>query len=210
MYQTHGQPFYLFNNKRLQNKAYVSLKLYLLKLKTCLVLFTILLAGALIFERNKPAHYYEIEEPKTMMLMAAEPDYFEEAVKIIKEYEGWHSKQHYPYVGYGHKVLKGEKLDHTISEEVATELVRKDLKQKCAVFREYGNDSLLLGVLAYNVGEYKLMHTNGSPKSSLLKKLKEGNRDVYADYVSYKKAGGRTIPNIERRRIKEFQTLFIK
>ncbi len=182
-----------------------------MKLKTCLVFIPILLAGLLISEKNQLASHQESTgDYIVIQTIPEEPDYFEQAVQIIKDHEGWHSKKHYPYVGYGHKVLKGEKLDHNISEEVATELVRQDLRQKCAVFREYGKDSLLLGALAYNVGEYKLINPDGSPRSTLVKKLRNGNRDIYHDYVSYKKAWGKTIPSIEKRRIKEFQTLFIK
>ena len=28
--------------------------------------------------------------------------FFEKAVACIKEFEGWHSAKHYPYIGYGH------------------------------------------------------------------------------------------------------------
>ena len=36
---------------------------------------------------------------------------FERAVSVIKHFEGLHNKAaHYPYVGYGHKVLPGENL----------------------------------------------------------------------------------------------------
>ena len=37
-------------------------------------------------------------------------DRFSLAVECIKRYEGWHGeKRHWPYVGYGHKVLPGER-----------------------------------------------------------------------------------------------------
>lgn len=182
-----------------------------MKLKTCFVLYLILCAGILLLKFYPLANESTIEsKPISKVAIDTVPNHFEEAVSLIKEFEGWHSKKHYPYVGYGHKVLKGEKLDYLISEQEATELVRKDLRQKCSVFRSYGKDSLLLGVLAYNVGEYKLINQDGSPRSDLLKKLKTGNRDIYSEYVSYRKAWGRIIPSIEKRRIKEFQTLYIK
>ena len=34
---------------------------------------------------------------------------FERAVCCTKFFEGWHSEKHYPYVGYGHKLLPGER-----------------------------------------------------------------------------------------------------
>lgn len=149
-------------------------------------------------------------EPIIEKYEIVEKDLFEEAVQVIIDHEGWHTEKHFPYIGYGHKVVKGEKLDHTISEQEAVELVRKDLRQKCAVFREFGKDSLLLGVLAYNIGEYKLIKPDGTPKSNLVKKLKAGDRDIYDEYVSFRKAWGRVIPSIERRRITEYNTLFDK
>ena len=35
---------------------------------------------------------------------------FDKAVALIKEFEGWHSAKHYPYIGYGHKLLPHENL----------------------------------------------------------------------------------------------------
>ena len=55
-------------------------------------------------------------------------------------------------MGYGHRLLPGESFNGRITEETADSLLRADLKQKCAAFRDFGRDSLLLGVLAYNIG----------------------------------------------------------
>lgn len=87
---------------------------------------------------------------------AQHSDRFELAVACIKQFEGWHTAMHYPYVGYGHKLLKKDTLTADLTETQADSLLRRDLRQKCAVFRRFGKDSLLLGVLAYNVGEYTL------------------------------------------------------
>lgn len=35
---------------------------------------------------------------------------FDKAVELIKEFEGCHSAKHYPYIGYGHKLLPHENL----------------------------------------------------------------------------------------------------
>lgn len=35
---------------------------------------------------------------------------FELAVACIKKYEGLHGPKHHPYVGYGHKLLPGERF----------------------------------------------------------------------------------------------------
>lgn len=131
---------------------------------------------------------------------------FEKAVEIIKKYEGLHQPKHWPLVGYGHKVLPGEKFSRTkaMNQVQAEELLRKDLLKNCAVFRSFGADSLILGVLAYNIGSGAAM------RSTVAKKLKAGDRDIYDNYVAHSKYKGKTMSQIKRRRIEEFETLFIK
>ena len=139
-----------------------------------------------------------------------ETDLFDEAVECIKRYEGWHTSRNYPYVGYGHKLLSGEKFNHEITKQFADSILRQDLKKKCAAFKKFGRDSLLLGVLAYNVGEYTLLGHKQKPKSKLIRKLEAGNRTIYQEYISYCKYKGKIIPSIKKRRKEEFQLLFNK
>lgn len=131
---------------------------------------------------------------------------FETAVQIIKKYEGLHQPKHWPLVGYGHLVRKGEKFSRSkaLSEKEAEELLRKDLLKNCAYFRSFGPDSLILGVLAYNIGSGATM------RSSVVKKLKEGDRNIYENYVAHSRYKGKEHPQIKRRRIEEFEKLFIK
>ena len=75
---------------------------------------------------------------------------FDMAVELIKQKEGWHDRRHKYYVGYGHRLLKSDTFNHDISEEFADSLLRKDLLQKCSVFRKYGKDSLLLSEISDN------------------------------------------------------------
>lgn len=76
--------------------------------------------------------------------MAQTPQSFEAAVGCIKRFEGRHTGKDYPYVGYGHKLLSGEKISSRLTEQEADSLLRSDLHKKCAVFRHFGIDSLLL------------------------------------------------------------------
>lgn len=71
---------------------------------------------------------------------------FETAVEIIKKYETLHQPRHYPLVGYGHLVIRGEKFSRSraMNEADADALLRRDLLKNCAIFRKYGADSLLL------------------------------------------------------------------
>lgn len=48
-------------------------------------------------------------------------------------------KKHYPYVGWGHKLLPNEKYSaRTMTKRDADELLRKDLRKFVAMFRKFG------------------------------------------------------------------------
>ncbi len=134
---------------------------------------------------------------------------FERAVVVIKHFEGWHSARHYPYVGYGHCIRTGERLTTDITEMQADSLLRHDLLKMCALFRHLGKDSLVVGCLAYQVGPYRLLGYGKIPKSTLVKKLEAGNRNIYKDFVAYRCYKGKPVASIERRRKTEFELLFV-
>ena len=131
---------------------------------------------------------------------------FEEAVRIIQDHETMHQPRHWPLVGYGHKVLPGEKYSRkkAMSESAAEALLRKDLLKNCAVFRKFGKDSLLLGTLAYNIG------SGAVSRSSIIKKLQAGDRDIKNIYLSYCRYKGKVHKKIQKRRLQEFEALFIE
>ena len=124
----------------------------------------------------------ERNEAASRMLFELPP--FERAVCCIRFYEGLHRKKDYPYVGYGHKLRPGERYSSNMTAREAEDLLRKDLRELCAMFRSYGQDSLLLAALAYNIGPYKALGCKGKyPKSTGLKKLEAGDRNIRDDYV---------------------------
>lgn len=131
---------------------------------------------------------------------------FDKAVDLIKKYETLHQPRHWPLVGYGHKVLPGEKFSRSrrLSEKEADTLLRKDLRKLCSIYREYGRDSLLLAALAYNCG------TGTVSRSSVLSKLRSGNRDIEQSYVSHSRYRGKSLPSLRKRRQEELATLFMK
>ena len=134
---------------------------------------------------------------------------FERAILCTKFYEGWHGEErHLPYIGYGHKLLPGERLTHKISRAQGDSLLRADMRKLCRMFRRFGRDSVLLACLAYHVGPYRLLGSRKYPKSRLIRKLERGDRDIYKEYVSFRKWKGRIIPSIERRRRVEFALLY--
>lgn len=114
---------------------------------------------------------------------------FERAVACIKHYEGLHGPRNYPYVGYGHRLLPGERLSSAMTKRQADSLLRADLKKRLVTFRRFGRDSLLLAVLSYNVGEYRLLGYGKQPKSRLVQKLESGDRDIRDEYTSFCRLG---------------------
>lgn len=134
---------------------------------------------------------------------AAKSD-FDKAVELIMKYEGLH-KNHGNLVGYGHKIVKGDpyKANQNLTKAQAEKLLRKDLAKLCETYRSFGKDSLLLSALAYNCG------TGMVERSSLFKKLQAGDRNIKNIYLSYCKANGKTLSQLKRRRIEEFETLFV-
>ena len=67
----------------------------------------------------------------------------------------------------------------------------------------------MLATLAYNIGAYKLLGLKGKyPKSTILKKLDSGDRNIKYDYVMYCHWRGKKIASLERRRYAEFILLF--
>ena len=130
---------------------------------------------------------------------------FERAVLIIKEFETLHKPKHWPYVGYGHQVQPGEPYRRGVqlNEKQADALLRKDLTKFCAMYSKYGKDSVLLGVLAYNCGPGVVN------KSTVLKKLKSGNRDIFKSYVSHCRYKGKWHKGLYNRRLTELVALYI-
>ena len=113
---------------------------------------------------------------------------FERAVLIIKKFETLHKPKHWPYVGYGHQVQPGEPYR----------------RKFCALYSQYGKDSILLACLAYNCGPGVVN------KSSVLKKLKSGNRDIFKSYTSHCRYKDKFHKQLHQRRIMEIMILFQK
>ena len=83
-----------------------------------------------------------------------------------------------------------------------TQYIRKDLNKFISYYKSFGEDSLILAVLAYNCGSGKVN------ESSVLQKLKSGNRDILKDYLSYCHYKGKFHSGLYRRRYVEYQILF--
>lgn len=130
-------------------------------------------------------------------------DPFERACILIRHYETLHTPSHWSTIGYDHVVKKGEKYQkRQYTHAEADRILRKDLSHLCAYYRSYRRDSLLLACLAYNVGSGRVQN------STLLKKLRSGNRDIHKEYVSFSRYKGKTHKQLYRRRLMELTLFF--
>lgn len=132
-----------------------------------------------------------------------------EGNQMHEMFEGWHGeKKHWPYVGWGHKVLTEESFTNDITKAQGDSILRADMMKLCRLFSRFGRDSILLSCLAYQVGPYRLLGSKDLPKSKLIQKLEAGNRDIYKEYISFRCYKGKVVPSIERRRKVEYLLLF--
>ena len=99
--------------------------------------------------------------------------------------------------------------DYTMTKRQADALLRKDLRKFCAMFRKFGRDSLLLATLAYNVGPYRLLGSGKIPKSTLIRKLEAGDRNIYREYIAFCNYKGKRHAMLLKRRKAEFALLYI-
>lgn len=132
---------------------------------------------------------------------------FERAVLIIKKFETLHKPKHWPAIGYGHMVQPKEPYRRGIqlSERQADILLRNDLMKFVSLYKHMGmNDAILLGTLAYNIGP------GAVNKSSVYRKLKNGNRDIYHEYIAHCHYKGKKHSGLLKRRMTEFAALFVR
>ena len=131
---------------------------------------------------------------------------FERAVIIIKKFETMHRPKHWPYVGYGHRVLPGDPYRRgcQLTEPQADALLRKDLKKFIAIFSSFReSDALLLGVLSYNIGP------GAVKRSTVYRKLKSGDRNIFAAYTAHCRYKGKFHKQLHQRRLTELAALFV-
>ena len=134
----------------------------------------------------------------------------ERAFLCTRYFEGWHDQSCYPYIGWGHRLQPGERYSaRTMTKRQADALLRKDLRKFIAMFRRFGADSILLGTLAYNVGPYRLLGSKTIPKSTLIKKLEAGDRNIYREYIAFCNYKGKRHAMLLKRRKAEFALLYI-
>lgn len=134
---------------------------------------------------------------------------FERAVLCVKYFEGRQSRAHYPYVGYGHLLQKGERFTADMPEWQADSLLRADLWKCFEYFKGYGKDALLLTLLAYNVGVGRLLGYGKHPKSRLLRKIESGDRSFYCEFVSFCRYKGKVLRGLVKRRKVELALFYI-
>ena len=175
------------------------------KIRTYIILALLLLCQNIMAQNKTPTT--DSPSQSDLGIFALPP--FEQAVRCIKYYEGWHDiKRNYPYIGWGHRILPHEKFRKNLTFQQADSLLRSDLRKLCTLFRKYGRDTLLLAVLAYNVGPYKILGNGKFPKSRLLQKIEQGERNIRREYLDFCRYQRRKIASIHRRRQTELLLLY--
>ena len=175
------------------------------KIRTYIIIALLLLCQNIMAQNKTPT----TDSPSQSDLGIFALPTFERAVRCIKYYEGWHDiKRNYPYIGWGHRILPHEKFMKDLTFQQADSLLRSDLRKLCTLFRKYGRDTLLLAVLAYNVGPYKILGNGKLPKSRLLQKIEQGERNIRREYLDFCRYQRRKIASIHRRRQTELLLLY--
>ena len=175
------------------------------KIRTYITLMLLFLCQSIVAQNKTPIN--DSPSQTDLGIFALPP--FERAVRCIKYYEGWHDiKRQYPYIGWGHRILPYEKSRKNLTFQQADSLLRSDLRKLCTLFRKYGRDTLLLAVLAYNVGPYKILGNRKFPKSRLLQKIELGERNIRREYLDFCRWKGKNIASIKRRRQMELLLLY--
>ena len=175
------------------------------KIRTYIILVLLLLCQNIMAQNKTPTT--DSPSQRDLGIFALPP--FERAVRCIKYYEGWHDiKRNYPYIGWGHRILPHEKFRKNLTLQQADSLLRSDLRKLCGLFRKYGRDSFVLAVLAYNVGPYKILGNRKFPKSRLLQKIEQGERNIRREYLDFCRYQRRKITSIHRRRQTELLLLY--
>jgi lysozyme len=140
----------------------------------------------------------------------------DEAVDLIKRWEGFRSKPYYCAagkltIGYGHLVTLGEKkeFEDGITEDMAEELLRKDLIVAELGVQKYTDTELsdlqhgALVSFTFNLGAGALQ------RSTLRSKLNRGEYlDAADEFPKWCWAGGRKLKGLLRRRLDE-QEMFL-
>lgn len=126
---------------------------------------------------------------------------------LIRHFEGWHSGG--GYVGWGHQVQPGEKLPRNITRAQADSILYEDLLKLYNRFKKYGNEYVLpLMAVGYNVGYAKIEGGGKYKPSRLIQKIRQGRKDIEADYIDFCRWKGRVVPSIKRRRQMELMLLY--
>lgn len=97
----------------------------------------------------------------------------------------------------------------TMTKRDTDALLRKDLRKFCTMFRQFGKDSLHLATLAYNVGPYRLLGSGKIPKSTLIRKLEAGDKNIYRLYITFCNYKGKQHAMLLKRRKAEFVLLYV-
>ncbi len=134
---------------------------------------------------------------------------FERAVRCTKYFEGWHSEKHHPYVGYGHRLQPG-KVFGTHHDEAAGG--RASAERPAEVLRMFRSSEGFASACHARLqcrSVPKLLGSGKIPKSTLIRKLEAGDRNIYREYIAFCNYKGKRHAMLLKRRKAEFALLYI-
>lgn len=126
---------------------------------------------------------------------------FEKSVALIKRYETLHKPRNWPYIGYGHRVLPGERYRRgvVLGEKEAEALLRKDLIKNIKFFEDQGEHAIMLGTLAYNIG------IGNVKKSTVYSNIAAGDTAIRSNYLNHSMYRGKQHKGLRQRRVDEYE-----
>lgn len=132
------------------------------------------------------------------------------ALVLLKAFEGFRSKLYLDAaglgtIGYGHLILQGERdyyAGHELTRREAEELLVNDWAKHAS---EVVTITSGLGLLKHELEALTSFAFNLGPRrlaeSTLLVDIKRGNRlEAAAEFLEWRKAGGRVLPGLVKRR----------
>jgi len=183
LWRANPQALHTLNQMAKKNPAVLTLVRRFALVPLCLMLF--FSCGRSSLSGNSPKE----ADPATPTIEQEDPaaPTIEQAVSFLALAEGWHDPKKTGCTGWGHCCRYDDARAATPTE--ADSLAADDLRALCARFRDFQGDSLLLALLAYNVG-VKAVKT-----SSLMDSL---SFDAYTSFCYIK--GKRSERQYQRRR----------
>lgn len=97
-----------------------------------------------------------------------------------------------------------------MTERQADSLLHADLWGRFELFKSHGKGALLLTLLFHNVGVGRLLGYGKQDKSQLLRKIEQGDRNFYKEYLSFCHYKDKVLRRLLKCRKAEFALFYLQ